>query len=876
MNKKLIACLCTVILTLGAIPTVLFAENDNEFVENSVSDENNLSEPDSSNDVIGEKSFSGGDENNQPEPNSANVVSGETPFEGGDENNTGNGTGEGENNIGNGTGEGGDNTQNPQSNDASNGNNTQPEQKQADNVLTSNCIDAERYSPLHNYEITTLSEPSCSEVGKKRYYCDNCGREFTVVIPALPHDWTEPTYESIEENGRKYILASRSCKVCNETEEEYGSIGTTTIKAKCERDGEIKVGAGFMNPAFTPQIETTILPALGHDYVNGVCSRCDKTDENKQENQIAANDCRYVNDDNSPLHDYEITVLSEPSCREVGEKRYYCDDCGREFVVDIPALSHDWTEPTYTRVEDSALIGTYILASRNCKICGEVDEEYGLIKTLNVPARCEIDGKIQVGAGFKNSAFETQTLEKTILPALGHDYVDGVCSRCGKVEENAPHIHNYSKEEIVTEATCKENGLKKIICECGEYKTETIKAGHLDEIIEHVDVSCAQDGYTIYECSRCHARHSLTESKSAHNYVNNICTGCGKKKSDCDHTWGTPAITWSEDYKTATAVWKCTKNSAHTILETVNTYVAKEIEPKTCVDMGRTLYVADFYKGGFATDTKLILNGKRLNHDYKTVEYIDPNECVNTYKVWQKCDRCGEEGYSIFTRQGHTFKNGICLKCGVSENNSSDVDSSKNDNATTPTTQNAPTTSTTSQESQKGTNSAATTSNNKDDSANTSKTVSQPEKTTTPATEPSNSSNTPATTTEQKGSLTEGKTNPLPDNKPSSTKPADNGASKSVDNSNNTNLVSPEVNDGSTNNTVETADGDNKSNMTEGKTNPMNQPVVSTGVENASMSTEQMAETINSLQKTVAALQEALNTMVTMLQTLLASLNISF
>lgn len=52
---------------------------------------------------------------------------------------------------------------------------------------------------------------------------------------------------------------------------------------------------------------------------------------------------------------------------------------------------------------------------------------------------------------------EEITLEQTILPALGHNYVDGVCSRCGdKIEVEAPEIDGTKPVEEVQVGLAKE------------------------------------------------------------------------------------------------------------------------------------------------------------------------------------------------------------------------------------------------------------------------------------------------------------------------------------------------------------------------------------------------------------------------------------
>ena len=70
--------------------------------------------------------------------------------------------------------------------------------------------------------------------------------------------------------------------------------------------------------------------------------------------------------------------------------------------------------------------------------------------------------------------------------ALGHNYVDNKCSRCGALN----HEHTYTS--VVTDPTCTEVGYTTYTCSCGDsYKdNETEALGHIDE---NGDYECDRD-----------------------------------------------------------------------------------------------------------------------------------------------------------------------------------------------------------------------------------------------------------------------------------------------------------------------------------------------------------------------------------------------
>ena len=128
-------------------------------------------------------------------------------------------------------------------------------------------------------------------------------------------------------------------------------------------------------------------------------------------------------------------------------KAIYClDEVNYEPTEDIEINVHvecaehrfsEWSEPK----------NGYI--TRTCEICGEKE-------------KLKVDEKV--------------TDED--CTTLGHDMVDGVCSRCGYEEPPLQqHTHEYSLSSDT--ATCTEDGVKTYTCSCGDSYTEESKAtGH--------------------------------------------------------------------------------------------------------------------------------------------------------------------------------------------------------------------------------------------------------------------------------------------------------------------------------------------------------------------------------------------------------------
>lgn len=136
---------------------------------------------------------------------------------------------------------------------------------------------AEHVHSFDEGKVTT--EPTCTEKGVKTFTC-SCGETKTEEIPALGHDWNEPTYTWKDDNSE--CTAQRTCKRdASHTESEtVKPAETVTKEASCTEKGEKTLKATFANEAFAEQSKTVEIPALGHDFAHGRCKRCDGIDPN--------------------------------------------------------------------------------------------------------------------------------------------------------------------------------------------------------------------------------------------------------------------------------------------------------------------------------------------------------------------------------------------------------------------------------------------------------------------------------------------------------------------------------------------------------------------------------------------------------------------
>ena len=128
-------------------------------------------------------------------------------------------------------------------------------------------------------------------------------------------------------------------------------------------------------------------------------------------------------------HDYKA-VVTEPTCTERGYTTYTCTKCGNEYVGDeVPMLRHDWGEGAVTvePTEETEGVRTY-----TCTRCG-------VTKTEAIPVKEHVHTYTDVvtaptctEAGFTtHTCVYGDSYVDSEVAALGHDFQDGICTRCG-------------------------------------------------------------------------------------------------------------------------------------------------------------------------------------------------------------------------------------------------------------------------------------------------------------------------------------------------------------------------------------------------------------------------------------------------------------
>ncbi len=406
-----------------------------------------------------------------------------------------------------------------------------------DGILTADELtDAELPSTDHNFgEWTIKKEATCSEKGIATRTCADCDMTETASIPLVYHDysdeWTTDKEPSCTEAGSKSHHCTR-CKAKKDITSIPATGHTTVIDAAvaptCTESGLTEGSHCSVCDEIIKEQE--IIPALGHDIVNGICKNCKRTElQCMQSNHPYDNDC-----------DQTWTIHRDGAVR-----------------IDVTFTEDTYTESDYDYIYiydgDDELIGSYsgdelsgktiTVNSDTVKIRLTSDSsgtEYGfalakieaIYETQCDHSNTEIRNAKSAGCtteGYTGDTYCKNCGEKIssgeVIPAKGHTEVtdkavaatctktgltEGIhCSVCDaviKAQEVVPATgkHSFGNWKITKAATCTAEGTQTRTCSgCGKVETATIaKVAHkyVDTVVKPTYTA---QGYTLHKCSVC-------------------------------------------------------------------------------------------------------------------------------------------------------------------------------------------------------------------------------------------------------------------------------------------------------------------------------------------------------------------------------------
>ena len=468
-------------------------------------------------------------------------------------------------------------------------------------------------SRTENAEVTRIrhTEATCTkqEVTVYKAEYDGYSENKTVYGDALGHDWSD---WSIVWNDDYTAFATRRCGRCGQTENaEVTVTHEVTQTATCQRKGEITYTAsaapGGQEVTSTKKQYT---PKTGHTpgrtetsedghFTYTYCDVCGELLSSDFAGHLWSDPVYVWAEDYSSVtatrtctltphlpHSETETVSATgvetkaPTCLLNGETTYTSAEFENaaftvqtKTVDDIPALGHDWGEPTYEwNADNSKVTATRVCAHDTSHVETEtVSTTFEVTKAMT----CLVNGETTyTSAEFENTAFtvQTKTVDDITAPG-GHDWGEPVyvwaedystvtATRTCTMIPHLPHSESETVEaelvQITKEPTCEEPGLADYVSKPFANEAFTVQT--------HTDIPVAALG----------------------------------------HEWGEPEYEWLYGNTKVRATRKCTRNEEHTDTEEVGVTVVSYKAP-TETKAGKAVYTSEaFTMDGCTVQTKTV------------------------------------------------------------------------------------------------------------------------------------------------------------------------------------------------------------------------------------------------------------------------------
>lgn len=376
-----------------------------------------------------------------------------------------------------------------------------------------------------------------------------------------------------------------------------------------------------------------------------------------------------------------IRVDREANCYTEGLQVRECTVCGKSYWETIPMTQHNWVdgkcticgdECTHTYGEKTiitpATCTSYGSYTKTCTTCGYV------YKGQIPKAQHNYEWKVTTPATCNSTGVETKTCtncEKTngqrTIPATGeHNWktvetIPATCTSKEKWKQECTVCHTtrtaINENSHYADHTWAEEDGTVTCTKCGWEHTHR----WVEDTSKTVPATCTSEGSKTYYCTadykdydqevhKCHSTKTETLAKTAHHWVNGVCTECGATH---EHDWQeqtslaqSPTCTekGSKTYKCS----KCGETKVDEIPATGHTWKINQIATNK-------------------SECQCSVCNATKAHDLEVVSK-DPATCTKKGIIHYVCKDCGKKvrgNDPDAPALGHDWKNqdGTCSRC---------------------------------------------------------------------------------------------------------------------------------------------------------------------------------------------------------------------
>ena len=349
------------------------------------------------------------------------------------------------------------------------------------------------------------------------------------------------------------------------------------------------------------------IPMTQHHWVDGKCTIC-------------GDEC---------THTYgEKTIITPATCTTMGSYTKTCTTCGYVLKGQIPKTQHNYE----WKVTTPATCNSTGVETKTCTNCGKTNGQRQIPATgehnwetvETIPATCTSKEKQKQECTVCHT---TRTTINENSHYADHTWAEGdgtvTCTKCGW-----EHTHRWVEDTSKTvPATCTSEGSKTYYC-----------------IADYKDYD--------QEVHKCHSTKTVTLAKTAHHWVNGVCTECGATH---EHDWQeqtslTKSPTCTEKGSKTYKCSKCGETKVEEIPATGHTWKIHQIATNK-------------------SECKCSVCGATKAHDLKVVSK-DPATCTKKGIIHYVCKDCGKkvrDNDPDAPALGHDWKNqdGTCSRCNA-------------------------------------------------------------------------------------------------------------------------------------------------------------------------------------------------------------------
>ena len=552
--------------------------------------------------------------------------------------------------------------------------------------------------PAHTHDLKKVdAKPAtCTEAGNKEYWeCKTCGNFYwdadgkneitnkNDVIVEAGHKYGDLIAEVSATCGENGVKAHYECSVCHKNfDTNFDELTDLVIPATGEHKWELVVG-GYTDGATQHTVKCSVCGQKKDEaHADRPGDKSDKWESDK-DNHWNVYGCGTIM--NKAAHTWDEGVVTTPAtCTTAGEKTFTCAECQATKTEPIKATGHSMTK---TPAQAATCTEPGNSEYYTCGNCGkffsdeagknEIAKDSWVIKALGhkltkteaKAATCTEPGNNAYwtcdtcGQVFKDEqGTQPTTVDAETINATGHtpktdwttdgDYHWHVCDKCGAVVGDKA-AHTFDTNDCTKDRKCTECGYEK---KAGQHAwvdktytwsddfkcTATTKCISCQEpLTEKVDgvkttvpATCVADGKDVYTAT---FTNTAFETQTKEVTIEKL-----------GHTYSAPVWSWSEDGKTATATFTCTREGctaettghAQTVPATVS---GKQKVAPTCTDKGTTTYTAKVtFETKDYTDTKDVQDIKALGHKL-TKTAAKAATCTEAgNKEYYTCGTCGK------------------------------------------------------------------------------------------------------------------------------------------------------------------------------------------------------------------------------------------